>query len=106
MTIAAAMVSMSLISPIRITSGFWRIEARSAERFYLLSEHLEDRELADFFKSLLPSESAHRVMFLRLAEGLFPLEEVEKRTAELRQMEADVISNLPFGARVHPGPKS
>jgi len=82
------------------------IEARSAERFYLLSEHLEDRELADFFKSLLSSESAHRVMFLRLAEGLFPLEEVEKRTAELRRIEADVISTLPFEARIHSGPKS
>ena len=81
------------------------IEARSAERFYLLSEHLEDRELADFFKSLLPSESVHRVVFLRLAEGLFPVEDVEKRTAELRRLEADVISKLPFEARVHSGPK-
>ncbi len=81
------------------------IEARSAERFYLLSEHLQDRDLAEFFKSLIPSESAHRIMFLRLAEDLFPVQEVEKRTAELRQIEADLISSLPFSSRVHSGPK-
>ncbi len=81
------------------------IEARSAERFYLLSEHLEVRELAEFFKSLLPSESAHRGMFLRLAENYFPAEQVEARAEELRQMEADLIRNLPFEARVHSGPK-
>ncbi len=82
------------------------IEARSAERFYLLSEHLSDRTLAEFFGSLMPSESAHRIMFLRLAEGQFPAEAVHARAEELRQMEADLIASLPFEARIHSGPKN
>ncbi len=43
------------------------IEARSCERFKVLSENLNDQELAQFFKGLLESEAGHHTMFLRYA---------------------------------------
>lgn len=43
------------------------IEARSCERFRLLSEHLEDKELAEFYRKLMVSEANHYTMFLGFA---------------------------------------
>ena len=81
------------------------IEARSAERFHLLSLHLQDRELAALYAGLMPSESAHRVLFFRLAAKLFPASAVDKRLAELQRTEAEVIRHLPLEARIHSGPE-
>src|SRR6476661_6400741 len=39
------------------------IEARSCERFKVLSEHVEDQELADFYRELMISEATHYTMF-------------------------------------------
>ena len=39
------------------------IEARSCERFRLLSEELEDKKLARFYKNLMISEANHYTMF-------------------------------------------
>ena len=43
------------------------IEARSCERFRLLSKELKDKELAAFYKRLMISEANHYSMFLRFA---------------------------------------
>lgn len=43
------------------------IEARSCERFKVLSENLNDPELAAFYNSLLKSEAGHHTLFLKLA---------------------------------------
>lgn len=43
------------------------IEARSCERFRLLSEELEDKELAEFYRKLMVSEANHYTMFLGFA---------------------------------------
>ena len=43
------------------------IEARSCERFRLLSEHLEDKKLANFYRKLMISEANHYTMFLQFA---------------------------------------
>jgi tRNA-(ms[2]io[6]A)-hydroxylase len=40
------------------------IEARSCERFRLLSEQLQDAELAEFYRKLMISEAGHYTMFL------------------------------------------
>ncbi len=79
------------------------IEARSAERFHLLGQHLEDRELADLYRDLLPSESAHRVLFLRLAQDAFSRSDVEQRLTELQGLEAQLLPGLPLEARIHSG---
>ena len=42
------------------------IEARSCERFRLLSEKLEDKQLARFYKKLMISEANHYTMFYSL----------------------------------------
>ena len=44
------------------------IEARSCERFKLLSEELEDKKLAKFYKKLMISEAGHYTMFLNFAK--------------------------------------
>ena len=43
------------------------IEARSCERFRVLSENLEDKELSEFYHALMISEANHYTMFLKLA---------------------------------------
>ena len=43
------------------------IEARSCERFRLLSEQLKDKELAEFYHKLMVSEANHYTMFLKFA---------------------------------------
>ena len=39
------------------------IEARSCERFKVLSENIDDKELADFYHKLMISEARHYTMF-------------------------------------------
>jgi len=79
------------------------IEARSCERFRLLSRHLPDAELRELYRSLIASEAGHQVLFAELAAELAPATEVEQRTAELTALEADVISGLEFDYRMHSG---
>ena len=43
------------------------IEARSCERFRLLSENIADAELAEFYRKLMVSEANHYTMFLKFA---------------------------------------
>ena len=42
------------------------IEARSCERFKVMSEHINDAELAAFYHELMISEAGHYTMFLRI----------------------------------------
>ena len=74
------------------------IEARSCERFQLLRDHLDDRELQDFYGSLFESEARHHATYLRLA-GLFTEPAVvQARLQELAEKEAEIIAtgcNLP-----------
>ncbi len=79
------------------------IEARSLERFVLLSRHLPDEELRSFYAGLVPSESGHRALFVALATDHYPAKRVEARLAEFISLEAKVISSLPFSARMHSG---
>lgn len=79
------------------------IEARSLERFQLLSEHHPDRALASFYAALVPSEAAHRALFVELARAEFPRARVDARLAELRAAEAAVLQALPFDYRMHSG---
>ncbi|MBK7876987.1 MAG: hypothetical protein IPJ77_14790 [Planctomycetes bacterium] len=79
------------------------IEARSLERFHLLAEHLHDRELAAFYRGLVPSEAAHQALFVELAKEHYAAERVQERLAELRAAEARVLRALPFDHRMHSG---
>jgi len=70
------------------------IEARSCERFKLLSKSLKDEELKQFYHELMVSEAGHYKNFLDLARFYVPEEIVNKRWKELLDIEAEIIKNL------------
>lgn len=81
---------------------FALIEARSCERFRLLSVHLEDEGLRDFYHQFMVSEAGHYKMFLRLAKLYAPEEKVKQRWQEFLEYEAQVMAELtPRGDRIH-----
>ncbi len=77
------------------------IEARSCERFQLLSEHLHDRELAAFYGRLLESEARHYGEYLRAAGHFVPSHVVEKRLEELAEVEAGILASPSPLPRLH-----
>lgn len=79
------------------------VETRSLERFHLLAEHLPDRELAEFYRSLLKTEAEHQALFVTLARERFGAERTHARLAELRADEARLVARLPFDYRMHAG---
>jgi tRNA-(ms[2]io[6]A)-hydroxylase len=77
------------------------IEARSCERFVLLSENLKDRGLADFYLSLIGSEARHHSVYVRLA-GMYGTEDsVHQRLGELATEEAKIIEAGEDLPRMH-----
>lgn len=77
------------------------IEARSCERFRLLSEHIEDKELAVFYKNLMVSEANHYTMFLGFARQYGDRKEVDKKWQELLTYEAEVMKGLGTKETIH-----
>lgn len=77
------------------------IEARSCERFRLLSEEINDPELRDFYRKLMVSEANHYTMFLGFARKYGDLEEVNKKWQDLLVYEAKIMENLGNTERVH-----
>ncbi|WP_266364489.1 tRNA-(ms[2]io[6]A)-hydroxylase [Tellurirhabdus rosea] len=74
------------------------IEARSAERFKLLSENIADESLRKFYRELMISEAGHYRNFIELAEEYLPKEQVWARWKELLEAEADIMRNLEVRA--------
>ena len=77
------------------------IEARSCERFRLLSENLKDAELAEFYKNLMVSEANHYTMFLNFARKYGKREEVDKKWQDLLAYEAEIMKNLGNSEYIH-----
>ena len=77
------------------------IEARSCERFRLLSEELNDTELAQFYKKLMVSEANHYTLFLSFARKYGNRKEVDKKWEELLVFEAEIMKNLGKKETVH-----
>jgi len=78
------------------------IEARSCERFRLLSQHIGDEELRRFYKNLMVSEAGHYTLFLQLAKQVRTEQEVMIRWNEWLEFEAGVIDQLELrGDRMH-----
>ena len=78
------------------------IEARSCERFAALVPVL-DEQLADFYGSLLKSESRHFMDYLKLARKLAAPGEVEQRLPLLLQRERELIESTDQEFRFHSG---
>ena len=79
------------------------IEARSCERFARLAPEL-DKELGDFYFSLLKSEARHYSDYLRLAESLGSDEELADRLEHFRGLEAELVESEDTEFRFHSGP--
>ncbi|MEM8508372.1 MAG: tRNA-(ms[2]io[6]A)-hydroxylase [Bacteroidota bacterium] len=77
------------------------IEARSCERFRLLSEHIADRELAEFYRKLMVSEANHYTMFLKFARKYGNTKEVNQKWQALLSYEAEIMKNLGKKETMH-----
>ncbi len=82
-----------------LTAGL--IEARSCERFRLLSEQLTDKKLADFYRKLMISEANHYTMFLNFARKYGDRETVDKKWQDLLVFEAQIIKELGISGTIH-----
>ena len=77
------------------------IEARSCERFQALARHVDDPELAEFYRSLFESEARHHTTYTRLANHFAPEEVVNRRLEELYDAEAAIMAQREPWARMH-----
>ncbi|MEF3079235.1 tRNA-(ms[2]io[6]A)-hydroxylase [Winogradskyella poriferorum] len=77
------------------------IEARSCERFRLLSEDLEDKKLAKFYRKLMISEANHYTMFLNFARQYGDRKEVDQKWQQLLEYEAEIMKDLGKKETVH-----
>ena len=77
------------------------IEARSCERFKLLSENLKDKELALFFRSLMESEAGHYTLFLNFARNYGDRKIVDEKWQKLLLFEAEIMKSLGSKETIH-----
>ncbi|GAB2986356.1 tRNA-(ms[2]io[6]A)-hydroxylase [Mucilaginibacter puniceus] len=77
------------------------IEARSCERFKVLSENINDEELSVFYHELMISEATHYTMFIGLAKKHAETIDVDKRWKEFLAFEAQVIQNYGKQETIH-----
>ena len=78
------------------------IEARSCERFRLLSEGLEDAYMREFYRDFMISEAGHYRLFIDLANEYLGKEKVKQRWEEWLQFEAELMQRMEVkGERVH-----
>ncbi|MEP6261772.1 MAG: tRNA-(ms[2]io[6]A)-hydroxylase [Gillisia sp.] len=77
------------------------IEARSCERFRLLSEELGEAELREFYRQLMISEANHYTLFLNFARQYGERETVDKKWQELLDFEAEIMKDLGKKESIH-----
>jgi tRNA-(ms[2]io[6]A)-hydroxylase len=77
------------------------IEARSHERLGLLATHCPDRELAEFYGSLMASEARHYGVYWVLADSYFERDVVKERLDELAIRESELLATLHPEPRIH-----
>ena len=77
------------------------IEARSCERFKVLSDNIQDEELAKFYRGLMESEAGHYTTFLKFAKKYNEDIDVDKRWKEWLEHEARVIASYGKIEKIH-----
>jgi len=78
------------------------IEARSCERFRLLSLHIADDDLKEFYHGFMVSEAGHYKMFIDLAKKYGGEEKTKIRWQEYLEHEAKIMEELALrGDRMH-----
>lgn len=78
------------------------IEARSCERFRLLSLHCADEDIREWYHQFMVAEAGHYKMFIELAEKYFGKEKTRSRWKEYLVHEAGILENMEVrGDRMH-----
>ena len=77
------------------------IEARSCERFRVLTENIKDEELKVFYKDLMISEAGHYTTFIGFARQLGDVEKVNARWEEWLDYEAEIIKSYGKKETIH-----
>ena len=78
------------------------IEARSCERFRLLSESIPEKALQKFYRKLMISEAHHYTLFLKLARKYGENEEsVNEKWDDLLHFEAKLMAQLGKRETMH-----
>ena len=77
------------------------IEARSCERFRLLSEEIADEGLRRFYRSLMESEAEHYTTFISFARKYGKDIDVDKRWQEFLDFEATLMEKYGKNETIH-----
>lgn len=77
------------------------IEARSCERFKILSEELEDEDLRSFYRGLMESEARHYTTFLNFARKYGNGIDVDKNWKEFLEFEAKLMEKYGKKETMH-----
>jgi tRNA 2-(methylsulfanyl)-N6-isopentenyladenosine37 hydroxylase len=77
------------------------IEARSCERFKMLSEKIEDEELREFYRELMISEAGHYTLFIGFARKYANGIDVEQRWQEWLDHEAGLMNKYSRRETIH-----
>jgi tRNA 2-(methylsulfanyl)-N6-isopentenyladenosine37 hydroxylase len=78
------------------------IEARSCERFRLLSLHIQDEKLKKFYHEFMVSEAGHYRLYIDLAKQIMPEEHVKSRWQAILEGEAQIMEKFAFKpGRIH-----
>jgi len=77
------------------------IEARSCERFRLLSEEIDDEDLRKFYRGLMASEARHYTLFLRYARKYGEGIDVDRRWQEFLEYESSLMEKYGKKETMH-----
>ena len=77
------------------------IEARSCERFKMLSERIDDEDLASFYRDLMVSEAGHYTTFLGFARQYHGGVDVKARWQDFLDFEAEIMQRYGTKETMH-----
>ncbi len=78
------------------------IEARSCERFKILSENINDADLREFYRDLMVSEAGHYTLFLGFARKYGSgVEDINARWQQWLDYEASILKNYGRQETIH-----
>ena len=77
------------------------IEARSCERFKILSEELKDPDLKTFYRLLMESEARHYITFLNFAKKYGGKIDVTQKWNDFLVFEAELMKQYGLNETIH-----
>lgn len=77
------------------------VEARSCERFKVLSDNISDPDLKEFYRDLMISEANHYTLFLGFAKKYADGVDVDQRWKEYLEYESEIIAKYGKKETIH-----